>query len=216
MGHDAAARPAAGGAHHVDPGRRGVQCAHHRLLRRLVARDRGAQPQEGVGGQGRYGELQRRRAAERKARAGGKMMGAPGMLEMAAGVLLTLVVLADVFMIVLYARTNTGVFSRLVAHNLWRAFVAVGKRLGPEESKVLEFSGPIILLAVLGAWGTLLCVGVALIIQPNLGTGIKAMQGQTPQDFITALYVAGTSLAFVGAADFAPQSAPFQILFLVT
>ncbi len=142
--------------------------------------------------------------------------GALGILEMAAGALLVLAVLWDVFLIVLYARTNTGIISRLVAHNLWRGFVAIGKRLGPEESKLLEFSGPVILLSVLGAWATLLCVGVALIIQPNLGTGIKAMQGQTPQDFVTALYVAGTSLAFVGAADFAPQSTPFQVLFLVT
>ncbi len=142
--------------------------------------------------------------------------GTLGIIEMGIGVLLVIAVLLDVFLIVLYARTNTGVISRLVAHTLWRGFVAAGKRLGPQQSKLLEFSGPLILLSVLAAWAILLCVGVALIIQPNLGTGIKAMQGQTPQDFITALYVAGTSLAFVGAADFAPQSTPFQILFLVT
>jgi hypothetical protein len=39
--------------------------------------------------------------------------------------------------------------------------------------------------------------------------------GETPTDFVTALYAGGTSLAFVGASDFTPQDWFFRCLYLV-
>lgn len=62
-----------------------------------------------------------------------------------------------------------------------------------------------ILVIVPFTWGLLLSLSTALIIHPNLGTGITATNGSTPRDFLTALYVGGSSLSFIGASDFASQ-----------
>ncbi len=136
------------------------------------------------------------------------------VIEELLGVALAIVVLLDVFLIVLYARTNTGIISRWLSYTLWRGFVAVGKRLGKQQSKLLILSGPVILLSVLASWAVLLSLAIALIIHPNLGTGIKATQGQTPRDFITALYAGGTSLSFVGSSNLQPVTPAFKLLYL--
>ncbi len=139
----------------------------------------------------------------------------PGAVEELAGTILALIVLLDVFLIVLYARTNTGIISRWLSHTLWRGFVAVGRRLGREQHKLLIFSGPIILLSVIASWLVLLTIALALIIHPNLGIGIKATQGQTPRDFITALYAAGTSLSFVGSSNLQPATTIFKLFYVL-
>ncbi len=139
----------------------------------------------------------------------------PSVIEEIAGVVLTVAVLLDVALIVLYARTNTGIISRFVSHALWRGFVAAAKPLGEQQSKLLRFAGPVILLSVLATWAVLLTIGVALIIHPNLGMGVKATQGQTPTDFITALYAGGTSLSFVGSSNLQPATPVFKLFYLL-
>ena len=67
---------------------------------------------------------------------------------------------------------------------------------------------------VLGMWFLLLSLAAALIIHPNLGYRDSYLHGDTPTDFITALYVAGSSLSFVGASDFAPQTGFFRLFYL--
>jgi hypothetical protein len=52
-------------------------------------------------------------------------------------------------------------------------------------------------------------------MHPHLGEGIRVSQGTTPTDFISALYAGSSSLSFVGASDFKPQSAPFQLLYML-
>ena len=52
-------------------------------------------------------------------------------------------------------------------------------------------------------------------MHPHLGGGIRASEGATPRDFMSALYAAGNSLSFVGSSDFKPQSAAFQALYLL-
>jgi hypothetical protein len=50
-------------------------------------------------------------------------------------------------------------------------------------------------------------------MHPHIGGGIRASQGATPSDFMSALYAGASSLSFVGASDFKPQSAVFQALY---
>ncbi len=138
------------------------------------------------------------------------------MIEEIAGAILGITVLADIFLIVLYARANIGLISRLVSHGMWRLFVWLSRHTGRWRNAVLTLTGPTILVTVLLTWALLLSVAVALIIHPNLGTGVRATSGNTPRDFITALYVGGTSLSFIGASDFTPQTAPFRVLYLLT
>jgi hypothetical protein len=139
-----------------------------------------------------------------------------GIAEEIIGALLGLTVLIDIFLLILYARANKSIISKEISHVVWRMFVGISKAFGRWRETFLTFSGPVILVMVLGSWALLLSLAAALIIHPNLGTGIVTNHGETPTDFVTALYVGGSSLSFIGASDFTPQSGFFRLFYLFT
>jgi hypothetical protein len=134
-------------------------------------------------------------------------------VEATAGALLMALVLADVFLTVLYPRAGTEIISTRLARLVWLAL----RRIAPEGSKgrLLSLCGPLIVVALLLTWSILLALGAALIVHPQLGTNITSSNQDTPTDFVTALYVAGSSLSIVGGSNFAPQSAGAKLLFLL-
>lgn len=133
-------------------------------------------------------------------------------LEQVFGAVLMLVVLLDVFLTVLYARIGTGILSPGLARLTWRLFRLVPA--GPHQPMVLSFCGPAILVLLVLTWSVLLAFGAGLIIHPELGTGVRASSGETSTDFVTAVYVGGSSLSIVGASDFAPHTVAMKVLFL--
>jgi hypothetical protein len=137
------------------------------------------------------------------------------IVEQIAGAVLTAVVLLDVFLTVLYARAGTELLSAVVARTIWRVFRVVSGPFGGHRGKVLTFCGPVILVALIFVWAAGLALGAALIMHPHLGGGIRASQGSTPTDFMSALYAGASSLSFVGSGDFKPQSAVFQALYML-
>jgi len=139
-----------------------------------------------------------------------------GVIEETIGFVLGFVVLLDIFLLILYARANKTIISTELSQLAWRVFVWISKPLGRWRETFLTLSGPTILVMVLGSWALLLSLAAALVIHPNLGTGIKTNHGATPTDFITALYVGGSSLSFIGASDFTPQDGFFRIFYLLT
>jgi hypothetical protein len=133
-------------------------------------------------------------------------------VEPIAGTLLMALVLADVFLTVLYARAGTEIISTRLARLVWLALRSVPKNRS--NSHLLSFCGPIIVVALLLTWSILLAIGAALIVHPQLGTNITNSNQDTPTDLVTAIYVAGSSLSIVGGSNFAPQSAGAKLLFL--
>ena len=133
-------------------------------------------------------------------------------LEPVLGALLMATVLADVFLTVLYARAGTGIMSDQLARLVWLAMRRVACR---RNKHLLSFCGPIIVVALLLTWSTLLALGAALVVHPLLGTSITNSNQDTPTDFVTALYVAGSSLSIIGGSNFGPQSAGAKLLFLL-
>ena len=125
------------------------------------------------------------------------------------------VVLLDVFLTVLYARAGTELLSRVVSRTIWEVFRLVSHPLGRHRGSVLSFCGPVILVALIFVWAAGLALGSALIMHPHLGAGIRVNQGSTPTDFISALYAGASSLSFVGASDFKPQSSAMQALYML-
>jgi hypothetical protein len=136
------------------------------------------------------------------------------MVEQVAGAVVTAVVLLDIFLTVLYARAGTELLSPVVARTIWGVFRLVSRPLRRHRGKVLSFCGPVILVALIVIWAAGLALGSALIMHPHLGDGIRASQGSTPTDFMSALYAGASSLSFVGASDFTPHSAGFQALYM--
>ncbi|MDE5463445.1 two pore domain potassium channel family protein [Bradyrhizobium sp. CSS354] len=134
-------------------------------------------------------------------------------VEPIAGTLLMALDLADVFLTVLYARAGTGIISDRLARMVWLAL----RRLSSagDGNHLLSFCGPLIVVGLLLTWSILLALGAALIVHPQLGTSITSSSQETPTDFVTALYVAGSSLSIVGGSNFGPQSAGAKLLFLL-
>ena len=131
-------------------------------------------------------------------------------MEPVLGALLTLVVLADVFFTVLYARMGTAILSERLGRALWMAFRGASKLARPRRDRVLAYAGPIIVLTVLAVWVVLLMLGVALVIHPHLGTAVTSSSGPTKTDFMTAFFAAGNSITLVGSGNFSPQTPAFK------
>ena len=137
-----------------------------------------------------------------------------GRLEQVVGCALILIILLDIFLTVLYARIDTSIIGSRVEQLIWAAFVKASKVFGSRQGAVLSFCGPVILVLLVGVWALGLTLGAALIMHPELGTSIRATNGETPTDFVAAMYAGGTSMAIVGASDFTPHTSPTRLLFL--
>ena len=111
-------------------------------------------------------------------------------LEPLAGAIVLVVTLLDVFLTVLYARAGTGLLAPRLARGVWGVFRALS---GRRHAGMLTYCGPVQLVALVLMWGVLLALGAGLVIHPALGTGVKASSGPTDTDFVTALFVGGSS-----------------------
>jgi hypothetical protein len=137
------------------------------------------------------------------------------LVEQIAGAVVIVLVLLDIFLTVLYARAGIAVFSSGMSRAIWLLFRVVSRPFRRHRGTVLSFCGPVILVALIFVWAAGLALGSALIMHPHLGGGIRASQGSTPTDFMSALYAGASSLSFVGASDFKPHSAAFQALYML-
>jgi hypothetical protein len=136
-------------------------------------------------------------------------------LEQGVGILLILIVLLDIFLTVLYARIGTSIIGSMFGRLVWVAFVKASKLAGPSRGAVLSFCGPVVLVLLVWVWAIGLMLGAALIMHPELGTSIRAASGETPSDFVTAMYAGGSSMSIVGASDFTPHTSATRLLFLL-
>jgi hypothetical protein len=132
-------------------------------------------------------------------------------LEPLLGGIVIAVTLADVFLTVLYARAGTGLLAPRLARGIWRVFRTLA---GRSHASVLNYCGPVQLVALVTMWAALLAFGAALMIHPALGTGVESSSGSTDTDFITALLIGGSSMSIVGASDYGPTSPGYKVLFL--
>jgi hypothetical protein len=136
------------------------------------------------------------------------------VLEQALGVAITLTILLDVFLTVLYARIGSGILSPWIARLTWRIMRGIAAPFGRRRAAVLAFCGPIILVLLVAVWTLGLTLGTALVIHPALGSGVRVSDGPTPTDFVAALYAGGTSLAITGASEFSPQTSGWRLFYL--
>lgn len=131
--------------------------------------------------------------------------------EPLAGSIVLAITLLDVFLTVLYARAGTGLLAPRLAKGVWRVFRGVS---GGKHGGILSYCGPAQLVALVLMWGLLLALGAGLVIHPALGTGVKPSSGTAETDFITAVFVGGSSMSIVGASDYGPTSPGYKLLFL--
>lgn len=137
-----------------------------------------------------------------------------GLIAQLLGGALVLLALADVFLTVLHARADAGIFSPRFNQLVWLAFRGVATRLGRRRDAVLSYAGPLLLAATMALWVVLLTIGFALIYWPAMGRGIVEVAdiGDTPQGFLAALYFSGACLTTLGFGDLVPATTGFRLL----
>lgn len=139
--------------------------------------------------------------------------GAGSVVVTVLGVLLVLLVLADVFLTVLFPASGHGPLREPLSRWTWRRLVGIGGRLPPERRRrLLAYSGPVIISQTILVWLLLLILGWALVYLPALGTGIVAAQGRTDDGFATALYVSGFTVTTLGTGDVVPVDPVYRLL----
>lgn len=138
-----------------------------------------------------------------------------GFVEQVAGALIFLLGLGDVFLTVLYARAGTGLLSRTVTGACWRAMLTLSQIAGRSRGRLLSFCGPLNLALLVFTWSAVLILGAALIVHPELGRTVEPSSGPAQTDFVTALYVGGSSLSLVGSSGYTPQTGAMRLLFLL-
>ena len=135
------------------------------------------------------------------------------LLQQLLGVVLSVFILCDVFLTVLYARIGTGIISDRVARWTWGFFCFLSRFAGKHRGAVLSFCGPTSLVVLIFIWTLGLTCGTALVIHASLGTSVLIDTGRTPHDFATALYLSGTSISTAGASNFYPATPGMRLFF---
>lgn len=135
------------------------------------------------------------------------------VLAQVVGVILILLALIDIYLTVLHPRVDSSLLSVPIARATWQLFRCVARTIVPKKRhQLLSYGGPTIVVVIVAAWVLLLILGFALISWTGLGTAIQASQGQTPTDFITALYYSSFSLTTLGTGDLVPQTSVHRLL----
>jgi hypothetical protein len=135
-------------------------------------------------------------------------------LEVSVGAVVMAAALVDVFLTVLYARAGTGIVSPFVTRGVWRMFRVVARAFGRRGGLVLSLCGPAVVVSLILFWAFQLTLGAALIYHPFLGSAVTSDNGPTPRDFVTALFVAASSMSIVGSSGFSPHTSGLRFLFL--
>ncbi|WNZ27121.1 two pore domain potassium channel family protein [Leptolyngbya sp. NK1-12] len=131
------------------------------------------------------------------------------------GTVFIFMALADIYLTVLHPRAESSLLSISVARGVWQFFRCATVGLPKRRDDLLSYGGPTIIVTIISLWVLLLLLGFALIVWPKLGTEIQATQGETPTDFITAVYYAGYALATLGTGDLVPQTGGARLLMVL-
>jgi hypothetical protein len=137
-----------------------------------------------------------------------------GALTQAAGALLVLAVLQDVFFTVLFPGSGRGLLRRPLARVTWAVVRTVARRVRDPDRRrrLLGYSGPVQITVGLAAWIVVLVAGWAMVFQPALGTGVVGSDGHTDPGWATAFYYSGYTLTTLGLGDVVAATGLYRLL----
>ena len=128
----------------------------------------------------------------------------------AAGVLLVLVALRDVFD-TLFHPHGRGIVGQAVVRRVWRVMRTAVRG----NHAALSLAGPIAFIAVIVVWGALVVLGFALILLPHFPEGFGTSSGRMLDGgghFGDALYLSMVNLTSLGYGDIVPTASFLRLL----
>ncbi len=130
------------------------------------------------------------------------------VLSTAAGTLLVLLALRDIFDTLFHAQ-GRGVVSQGLTRGIWRAM----RRIARGNHAVLSLAGPLAFIGVIAAWGALVVCGFALILWPHFPGGFVAAEGVAAEGSLgDALYLSLVNLTSLGYGDIVPTAELLRFL----
>ena len=126
------------------------------------------------------------------------------------GIALIALTLRDIFD-VLFHPLGRGMIARQVVH----AVSGVARRLAAEAQTVGRLAGPLSYVAVVATWATLLTLGWALVILPQLPQGFTfdpGLDASQHSGFVDAIYISLVNLTSLGFGDISPSSTAMRML----
>jgi hypothetical protein len=135
-----------------------------------------------------------------------------GIVSVAAGGLLLLLLVYDVFVTVFVPRGGAGPVTRRVYAGFWWMWRSLGDRLrGDRRRRVLAAGGPLLLPLTVLLWALELVVGFALVLLP-FADSFHVDGDRALHPVVTALYVSGFSATTLGVGDVFPQLPALRLL----
>ena len=130
--------------------------------------------------------------------------------EIAAGIVLLLIVLYDIFQSVVLPRPaiNKLATVRYLVRGIYWIWRSVGNRMDaiPRRERWLAAYGPVAVLTIFVAWGMALVLAYGLIIE-----GVRDEMRPVPDSFGTSVYFSATTLVPLSYGDFVPEGVPARL-----
>lgn len=134
-------------------------------------------------------------------------------LLVAAGTLIVVLAVADIFFTVLFPASRHGPVRKPLSQGIWRLFRLAGRMTGGRTRRnLLSYSGPTVIAVTMIVWFLLLVSGFAMVYKPVLGTAITAAQGPTDTGWATAFYYSGFTLTTLGIGDVVATSDGYRLI----
>jgi hypothetical protein len=134
------------------------------------------------------------------------------MLYQLLGAVIILAASVDIFLTVLYPRTGKSVISIKICRGTWELFRQLSRLPIKGSKRILSYCGPSLVIIIVTTWVLAFTLGFALLVWPTLGVGIQASQGETPTDFLTALYYSGFTITTLGVGDLVPKTGFWRLV----
>jgi hypothetical protein len=132
------------------------------------------------------------------------------------GIVCLFTVLLDAFQTIILPRRAAGRFrlTRIFYAVTWRPWVFFTRRLRNSRKRETAFSyyGPLSLIFLLVVWAVVMLLGFALIYYA-LGSPFNDLTRQS--EFLSDLYVSGTTIFTLGLGDVTPHSASTRVLVIL-
>jgi hypothetical protein len=130
-----------------------------------------------------------------------------------SGVLLSLLVAADVYVTILDDRPRVGPLGDTLNRTAWRVGITIARRLSrTRRHRSLNLIGPLLLPSLIIVYLVFLTFGFGLIYYPRLPTLFKVSQSFGEPGFWDAIYFSGMTLTTAGFGDITPHTRAMRIL----